>query len=98
MNQVGNDKSDEISKATRRLINELKDRPYTNLARLVEDNLDYWENELFPILEQENRPKYRVVVNEIFIPCGYHFTEKQVADAVSYVRAKRFRKEMKSKK
>lgn len=98
MNQVGNHKTDEIRKATRRLINELKDRPYTNLARLVEDNLDYWENELFPILEQENRPKYRMVVNEIFTPCGYHFTEKQVADAVCYVRAKRFRKVMKSKK
>jgi len=56
MNQVGNDKSDEIRKATRRVITELMDRPYTNLARLVEDNLDYWENDLFPILEQENRP------------------------------------------
>lgn len=43
MNQVGNDKNEDIRKATRRLINELKDRPYTNLARLVEDNLDYWE-------------------------------------------------------
>ncbi len=37
-------------------------------------------------------------MNEIFIPCGYHFTEKQVADAVSYVRAKRLRRMMKNQK
>lgn len=64
--------------------------PVKNHRRLVERELDFWESEVFPVLDDYLVAKYPFVCSQILAPAGFtEITPDKLKDVIRRVRNKR---------
>jgi hypothetical protein len=73
-------------------LNRLSDIPISNYTKLIEGELDFWCQSIFPRLEERNIPIYKFVCENILYEAGYTaIDEKKLREKVYRVRQKRLK-------
>ncbi|WP_261530868.1 hypothetical protein [Burkholderia multivorans] len=80
----------ELHEIGKQSISRFKDMELINPRYAVELELDFWEQEIFPLCQQYGVPKYQFVLEEILMKVGFvNLTVDKLYDTVRRVRSKR---------
>lgn len=82
--------NDDFVKWTNEIIaNDLENGELKNILQICEQNFDLWTKELFPVLQQQRKSCYRVVVSILHKGGCLNANEDMVRSYFAYIRKKR---------